>query len=229
MNGETPAENEHRTKWRASLTRWLWMGGSGVAAWVGANWALTLFPGGELFVSDAADSGIHHNVGQFSWHLIGLALVVGLPFAIFQCLILLYVPKYREALNTLVLALWIPVTTIGIAIMLLPLRSIDAMLLFMAPWLILLPMLPGMLFLGVAQWFILYQVISARGTWVLRTITGAIIGSVVGFVVAFFMSDSEWAFELTWVSMIGAGIGVLQGNALVRDLDADLRRQEQPS
>jgi hypothetical protein len=229
LNGETPAADERRTKWRASLTRWIWMGGSGVATWVGADWALSLFPGVELFVSDAGGSTVQSNVGQFSWHLVGFALAVGLPFAIFQCLILLYVPRYREALNTLVLALWIPVTSIGIAVMILPLHWFDAMLFFMQPWLIVSPMLPGMLFLGVAQWFILYQAISARGTWVLRTVIGAVIGSLVGFVAGFFMSDSDWAFASTWAFMIGAGIGVLQGNALVKDLDTDLRRQEQPS
>ncbi len=229
MNGETPTEGKHRTKWRASLTRWLWMGGSGVAAWVGADWAPTLFPGVELFVSDAAGSTVRSRVGQFSWHLVGLALAVGLPLAVFQCLILLYVPRYREALNTLVLALWIPVTSIGIAVMILPIRWVDAMGSFMAPWLIVMPMLPGMIFLGLGQWIILYQVIAAQGTWILRTITGVIIGSLVGFVAGLFMLELEWAFESMWAFMIGAGIGVLQGNALVRDLDADLRRQEQPS
>jgi hypothetical protein len=58
----TPSEDEHRTKWHASLTRWLWMGGSGVATLVGAGLALSLFP--------SAAFG-RNPVGQFGYRRCG--------------------------------------------------------------------------------------------------------------------------------------------------------------
>ena len=90
-------------------------------------------------------------------------------------------------------------------------------------------MLPGMIFLGLGQWLVLYRVITARIIWVLRTIAGAAIGAVLGLVVAFGFSFLSLPLEATWAFVLGASIGALQRSALASDLDTDLRRREQPS
>ncbi len=111
----------------------------------------------------------------------------------------------------------------------LPLWWTDAEVFFFAPWAAAVVMLPGMIFLGLGQWLVLYRVITARIIWVLRTIVGAAIGAVLGLVVAFAFSLVSIPPEATWAFVIGASIGALQRNALVSDLNADLRRREQPS
>ena len=72
------------------------------------------------------------------------------------------------------------VTSIGLTFIILPLWWWDAFVFFIAPHLLVALMLPGMLFLGLAQWFVLYRAITARFVWVLRTILGAAAGALVG-------------------------------------------------
>jgi hypothetical protein len=216
MKSATPYKDQLPTKQTASRVLWLWIGGSGIGALVGAVFVLTLYP--------SAAFG-RNPTGQFGWHLVGFALVIGIPFAISQWLILRYVLRYRKGVNIPFLVLWIPVTSIGITFMILPLWWWDAEVFFFAPWYVVVPTLPGMIFLGLGQWFVLYRAITARFIWVLFTIMGAVTGAVLGLVAAFILSPLP--LEVTWAFVVGASIGVLQRPVLVSDLDADLRRREQ--
>ena len=214
MNSETP----DKTLYLRISRLWIW--GTGIAALVGAGLAVTLFP--------SAAFG-RNPTGQFDWKLVGFALAIGIPFAVSQWLTLRFVPRYRKTANISFLVLWIPITSIGITLMMLPLWWTDAVVFFVAPWTAAIVMLPGMIFLGLGQWLVLYRVITARIIWVLRTIAGAAIGAVLGLVVAFGFSFLSLPLEATWAFVLGASIGALQRSALASDLDTDLRRREQPS
>lgn len=218
MNSEPLPKHEPRTEPDASRTLWLWIGGTGIGALAGARLALALFPSAAF---------ARNPTGQFGWNLVGFALAVGIPLATAQWLVLRHVLRYREAASSSFLVLWIPATSVGIALMILPLWWWEAQAFFFLPWLVAFPMLPGMVFLGLAQWFLLYRIISGRFTWALLTILGAGIGSILGLVAAFFLQPIP--LELTWACVTGAGIGVLQGIGLVSDLQADRGRQKQLS
>jgi len=218
MKSATPYKDQLPTKQTASRVLWLWIGGSGIGALVGAILVLTLYP--------SAAFG-RNPTGRFGWHLVGFALAIGIPFAISQWLILRYVLRYRKRVNIPFLVLWIPVTSIGFTFMILPLWWWDAEVFFFAPWYVVVPMLPGMIFLGLGQWFVLYRAITARFIWVLFTMLGAVTGAVLGLVAAFILFPLP--LEATWAFVVGASIGALQGSVLVSDLDADLRRREQSS
>ncbi len=216
MNDETLSKRERRSKPNGSRTLWLWVGASGTGALVGARLALTLFPSAAF---------ARNPTGEFGWNLAGFAFSVGIPLAISQWLALRYILRQREAAHSLFLILWIPVTSIGIAVMILPLWWWNAEAFAFMPWLVAFPMLPGMIVLGLAQWLLMYRLISARSVWALLTIMGAAIGSILGLVASFFLQPIP--LELTWAFMTGAGIGVLQAIELVSDLEVDRSGQKQ--
>jgi hypothetical protein len=216
MNNQTVSTRELRAKLNGSRTLWLWIGGSAIGALVGAWLALTLFPSAAF---------ARNPTGQFGWNLVGFALSIGIPLAISQWLALRCILRYREAAHSLFLVLWIPATSIGIALMILPLWWWNAEQFALMPWLVAFPMLPGMISLGLAQWLLLYRLISGRFIWALLTIMGAAIGSILGLVAAFFLQPIS--LELTWAFMTGAGIGVLQSIGLAADLEVDRSGQKQ--
>jgi hypothetical protein len=213
MDDETPKNNQFLTKHIVSRTRWLWVFGSGIGTLVGAGLALSMFPGAAFG---------RNPIGQFGWNLVGFSLAIGIPIALSQWLILRYVLRYRETANTSFLILWIPVTSIGLVSMILPLWWWSAAEFLFFPPIVVVPMFPGMIILGLGQWLILRQLIAATFTWVVRTIIGAAIGALFGFLVV------RLAFpiplEAMWAFVIMVSIAALQWTALVRDLDADLRR-----
>ncbi|MDH3413814.1 MAG: hypothetical protein OEM98_15190, partial [Gammaproteobacteria bacterium] len=186
---------------------WRWIIGSGIGAGVGASLALALFP--------SAAFG-RNPTGQFGWHLVGFALTVGISFSIMQWLLLRNVLRCLKTANISLLILWIPVTSIGVTFMMLPLWWWDAAIFVFAPHLIVFLMLPGMLFLGLGQWFVLYRVIAARFVWVLRTVLGAAAGAVIGlyFGIAVFIVIPFLPYEAIWAFIIGGSIGLLQHFAL---------------
>lgn len=210
MNRETSTKRQTRGEPDAGRTVWLWTGASALATSSGAVLALVLFP--------SAAFG-RNPTGQFSWNLVGCALAIGVPLGVSQWLVLRHVLKYRLANNSLFLHLWIPSTSVGIAVMIMPLWWWDAEVFIFAPWTVAYAMFPGMILMGVAQWFILFRLISIRFTWALRTITGAAIGSILGLVVAFFLMPIP--LEVTWSFVAGAGIGRLQAIGLVASLSTD--------
>ncbi|MDA9982817.1 hypothetical protein N9H39_08810 [Gammaproteobacteria bacterium] len=181
---------------------------------MGVVFALYQFP-------DAAFA--RNPVGQFGWHLVGFASAIGIPLAVSQWVILSYIPKYRKSANVSYLILWIPITSIGIILTILPLWFWDASAFAAMPLLVMAPILPGAIFLGFGQWFVLHQVIMAKITWVARTIIGIAIGATVGLLAAFI---TPFPMELTWAFVTGVGIGIFQGGGLTSELDTDLKRQE---
>jgi len=210
ISNETISKRERDGEPNDSRTRKLWVSASAIGALLGALLALVLFPSAAFAC---------HPTGQFGWNLIGFALSVGVPLAISQWLALHSILKYREAARSKLLILWIPVTSIGIAFMILPLWWTPAEIFFFAPWLAAIKMLPGMIFLGLTQWLLLYWLISASFVWVLLTIMGAAIGSTLGLFVALFLFP--FALEPTWAFVTGGGIGVLQAIELISNLKAD--------
>jgi hypothetical protein len=138
MNNETLfSKRDLRNKPNRSRTLLLWIGASATGALAGAGLALIVFPSGAFARNPA---------GQFGWNLVGFALSIGIPLAIFQWLALRYILRFREVAHSLFLVLWIPVTSIGTALMILPLWSWSASEFVRMPWLVAFPMLPGHVF-----------------------------------------------------------------------------------
>lgn len=215
MNGENSTKRQSLNEPDAGRTVWLWTGASALGTSIGAMLALILFPS-AAFASNPT--------GQFSWNLVGFALAIGVPLGVSQWLVLRQLLKYRLANDSLSLHLWIPATSVGIAVMVMPLWWWDAEVFIFAPWVVAYVMFPGMILLGIAQWLILYRLISVRFTWVLRTIAGAAIGSILGLVVAFFLTPIP--LEITWSFLAGAGIGRLQAMGLVSSVFTSTDREE---
>jgi hypothetical protein len=195
----------------------IWTIGSALGTLIGAVLALILFPSAAF---------ARNPTGQFGWNLVGFALAIGIPMGLSQWWVLRHILKSRSAKKGLFLHLWIPVTSVGIAVMILPLWWYDAEAFLFMPWLVAYPMFPGMILLGVTQWFLLYQLISARFTWALLTIMGAAIGSILGLVIAFFL---PLPLELTWSFVTGGSIGLLQAIGLSSNLPSDRSEEIQAS
>jgi hypothetical protein len=189
-----------------SKIRWCWIIGSSAALALGAAIALVLYPEARFG---------RNPVGQFGWYLVGFALCVGLPLALLQCLLLALALQHYSFTRFLGLLLWIPVTSGGIAAMILPLWSLaPAPLLMIVPFIPLLVMLPGMVALGLAQWLILRWLFDIKPLWITYTIIGAIIGAVIGLMVATVMA-SVLPLEVMWAGVAGTAMSVLQARVLV--------------
>lgn len=175
---------------------------SGAATAAGAVLAILVFP----------EAGFARNpTGMFGWHLVGFASLVGGSLAIGQWFVLRRIPAVRTAGRPVVTALWIPLTTIGIIATVLPLWSVDAMVLTIVPLAVVVPVMPGIVFLGAAQWSILYLLTGANSNWILATIAGATLGTIVGLVTAVVL---PLPVEPIWAGVTGLGLGVLQGMQL---------------
>lgn len=190
-----------------------WITGSGVASLIGSIFAVITFPDAKFGINPT---------GQFGWHLVGFAFSIGLPLSIVQWCVLRQVPVDRDSIDTLLLYLWIPITSIAVTGMILPLWWVDAEVLFIVPWTVVYPMIPGMVALGFFQWGILHQVFGARFRWVPLTIMGAAIGAMVGLIAAFIFHPIP--LECTWATLAGISIASVQAATLARDVNASLRR-----
>jgi len=169
-------DNNHHEKqllWSqpASRIRWVWVVGSGVGALVGASISLWMYRYIDVLYS--------------MWFFFRFAITIGMPIALSQWLILRYTSRHIKKANTLILFLWIPVTSIGIAFLILPMGFAltptdysELAALFTAVF-----MLPGILFLGLSQWLIMRKIMPAKYTWAVYTILGAVSGLIVGYVV----------------------------------------------
>lgn len=175
---------------------------SGGAAAIGALIADFVFP----------EAGFAQNpTALFGWHLVGFASIVGISLAVGQWLILQKTYGKNGFASAIKIAFWLPVTTTGIVAMVFPLWYLDAVVLSFMPIVVVVPMMPGIVLLGVAQWVVLYSLIQAKNTWILMTIAGATLGAVVGLILALFL---PLPVEATWAGVTGLGIGVFQGTLL---------------
>lgn len=106
--------------------------------------------------------------------------------------------------------------------MLLPLWAYHIDFFWILPHLWAKPLLPGSLFLGLAQWLLLYRsfrplrVRFIRGwLWVLLTIFGTVAGSILGMVLSFVVASvAIHEVEIIWALMTGLAIGASQGLVL---------------
>lgn len=122
--------------------RWIWISSSGIGVLAGASLALFLFPEAAFAVNPT---------GHFGWHLVGFALSISIPFGLSQWIALRYLLRNRTVSVISSLDLWLPVTAIGIALMILPLWWWDAVVFLYAPWVVVMPMLPGICVLALSQ------------------------------------------------------------------------------
>ena len=198
----------------------LWIVASGGGGFLGAALAVGLFP----------KAGWGQNpTGQFGWHLLGFALTVGLPFALAQSLALGHLLRGRG--GAVVRLLWLPLTTAGIAGMIMPLWWYDAGMLMWFPWLVARAMLPGILFMAIAQGLVMQNVLGIGLSWTLWTVGGAVGGAVAGliapaFLVGLLFMVASFPIEIAdsipieplWALGFGATLGLAQGLLLARHL-----------
>jgi len=103
---------------------------------------LTFFPGAAFGASPT---------GQFGWHLVGFASLIGAALGLSQWVVLRHLLKPANATDRLLLHLWIPATSLGIVAMLMPLWWLDAEVFILLPWMSAGPMIPGIVLLGILQ------------------------------------------------------------------------------
>lgn len=190
----------------------LWSFGSAIATAVGAGLALQFFP----------EAAFNRNpLGQFEWNLIGFAGTIGATLGLVQWLMLCHLLKHRPRKDRLALHLWGPMTAIGITGMIVPLWGLTADRLVAAPEMVLFPIFPGILYLGVSQWLLLRELVTVSFLWAVATILGASLGAVVGLVTA--LEVLPTSVEITWGFLTGGSIGFLQGFALAMTLSSQSR------
>jgi hypothetical protein len=157
-----------------------WIAVNVFGVWVGILCARLLFPGAAM---------AKNPTGVFGWHLVGFSACVGLVLGICQAIYLwgaLNLPRPSR------LFLWVPLTAASVVVAILPLYWVDAYWLELGAGMI--PMLPGMGALGVAQWFVLGAAghgVSFR--WVALTLFGGFVGGTVGMVIFWLI-----VFLLSW-------------------------------
>jgi hypothetical protein len=113
--------------------------------------------------------------------------------------------------------LWLPITWLGAAAMVLPLwvfHPADAPLL--AAWLIAI--LPGSGVLGILQALILRRSVPVSFRWTVLTMLGAALGSIFGTGLAIAVGPMGPLPETLWFTGVGLGIGAFQGPGLGRAL-----------
>ncbi len=199
--------------------RWAWAGGLG--ALFGAGAAVLIFPGAGM---------MKNPTGEFGWHLVGFALLVGLGFALGQWVVLRRLAARYLGATPVVLALWIPASALSVVAMLLPLWWVPGGLLFLVPFLLIPRMLPGILALAVLQWLILRRLTPAGAKWVSATILGAGLGAIAGLywsvpLILLGVTPSfapvvgqvvDATFEMGWAFVTGGTIGLFQTSELIR-------------
>lgn len=186
-----------------SHVRWLWTLASAAGTGVGAYLAMRYFP----------EAGFaQHPTGQYGPVLYGFAISVAVPLALVQCVLLASFLGSCTPGRLVLLLLWMPVTAVGIVVMILPLWSWDALVFMMMPPSVALVMLPGAVLMGLAQNVIVYVLFGTRIYWAALTVVGVVIGSVAGLVLAFMLQPM--GLEVVWGIVTGAGLGATQGHVL---------------
>lgn len=198
---------------------------------MGAGVAMLVFPGAAF---------MENPTGEFRWHLVGFAFLVGLGFSLGQWIILnKLTTKYLHP-NPFFVGLWIPASTAAVMAMLLPLWWVPGGYLFWAPWLLTQKMFPGILALAVLQWLILTRLAATGPKWMLITVLGTIFGATLGiFWIVVLLPFSvipgiaqaieaigEATFEMGWAFVTGGTIGLFQAGELARAVGAAVENTE---
>ena len=204
-----------------------WALASGIGAILGAGAAVLVFPGAAM---------MQNPTGEFGWHLVGFAFLVGLGFALGQWVVLKRLTTQYLDPAPFVVGLWIPASTVTLMAMLLPLWWVPGGYLIMMPWLLAHKMLPGILALAILQWLILRRLMPAGPKWILVTVLGAVVGATLGIwwvVVLFpflFVPGLEQeieaignaTFEMGWAFVTGGTIGLFQVGELAKSISASV-------
>ena len=208
-----------------SGVRLLWIGASALGSLIGAVAALTFFPSAAFGANPT---------GQFGWHLVGFASLIGAALGLSQWVVLRHLLKPANATDRLLLHLWIPATSLGIVAMLMPLWWRDAEVFILLPWMSAGPMIPGIVLLGILQQLILRRLISIRLHWIPPTLIGVTIGSTLGLIavigVALFTIENriaiQFSIDLAWSSVTGIFLGLFQARALAANLPTGRRHED---
>ena len=197
---------DSRTEIKPKNILLFWVLATTLGALVGATVALSLFPTAAFRMNP---------VGQYGANVFGFAVCLALPFAIGQWLALRRFLKYL-GLSTKKDWLWLLVTASGMVATVLPLWSLDARAIAWFPAVVISPLLPGSILLGITQWIFLAYIFGFRNTWMwaLLTTLGVILGSFV--VLSFyppllFMTSSINVF---WYTGVALSISSLQVSML---------------
>ena len=200
----------------------------------GAGAAVVFFPGAAFG---------QNPTGDFGWHLVGFAVLVGVFFALGQWSILRrFSDRYLE-INPLLLGLWIPASTVAIMAMLLPLWWVTGGFFFWAPWLMVERMFPGILVLAILQWLLLWRMTAIGPKWIVLTILGSSLGAILGLfwpiillpISMTFSPELDAAFiefiefiplEVPSAFVFGATIGLLQSGELAAAISDAVERIE---
>lgn len=194
-----PAEN-------SNAIRWWWTIGSGFASILGAYLALKWYP----------QAGFAQNpTGQFEWFLVKFAFTLSIPIAFWQFLVLVIALRNDKFRWLVTSVLWLPVTGIGIAAMILPLWWWNASFLLSLPFMAFVPLIPGTTVMAILQGLILHKLLQNGSLWVAQTIVGMILGAIAGLIVAIIVSAP---IELTWAFVTIVGMCWPQGLMLARRL-----------
>jgi hypothetical protein len=191
----------------------------------GTGAAVAFFPGAAF---------MQNPTGDFGWHLVGFAILVGVFFALGQWSILsLFSARYLDT-NALLPGLWIPASTAAIMAMLLPLWWEQGGFFFWAPWLLVEKMLPGILVLAILQWLILWRMTAIGPRWIALTVLGASLGAILGLFWPIVLLPIPISpeliefipFEIPSAFVFGATIGLLQSGALAAAISGAVKRIE---
>lgn len=204
---------------------WRWPLSGGIGAGMGAFAAVLFFP-------DAAFG--RNPTGQFGWHLVWFAFLVGIFFALGQWLVLRKLSDRYLETGSLVTLLWLPASTAAIMAMLMPLWWVPGAALIWAPWLLPIYMFPGIIALALLQSSIMYLLTGTGFAFFLRTLLGTTIGILIGFIWPFVLPIYAIApilvehlpFEASWAFVTGATIGAFQVGDISKCFIAAVERRE---
>lgn len=205
MERNTPPDETGSSDSREIFSSWTLL--TGAALGFGALLARMLVP--------EAGFGMHPT-GKYDASILGFSLIAGLPLGICQFLALRHWTKKASLPSCENLFLWFPVTTIGVMAILLPLWSFSAMELLIVPPLAAIVMIPGLLILGVGQWWSVRKGNLVSSKWILRTVFGGAFAALTGILLGFVAGYGSIPIEFAWGSITGLVLGAIQGNELGR-------------
>ena len=190
----------------SNIMRWWWTVGSGLASLLGAHLALSWYP----------QAGFAQNpTGQFEWYLVKFAFTLSIPIALWQLLVLVVALRTDISCWLLKLVFWLPVTSMGIVAMILPLWWWNASFLLTLPFIAFIPLVPGVTALAILQSLILRGLLRHSSLWVAQTIVGVVLGAMAGLFIAITIPAP---IELTWAFVTVVGMCWPQGLMLEMNL-----------
>ncbi|WP_343082529.1 hypothetical protein [Ostreiculturibacter nitratireducens] len=189
--------------------------------------------GAAVFFFPSAAFG-QNPTGQFGWHLVGFALLVGVSFAMAQWSVLKRLTGRYLGTNPFLVGLWIPASSVAIMAMLIPLWWVPGGFFFWFPWLLAQRIFPGVLVLAILQWLILRRITATGSKWVVLTIVGASVGATLGLFWPILLAPILLSpgpiefipFEVPWAFLTGGTIGLLQAGELSASIVAAIERME---